>query len=155
MVNSCGRPRTELAGGPANPASASSGLRSSREPGQESFRRKPAPLAFMKISAGAAEPDSGCRRAGVLQGCASARFSQGNSDHRSDELWTLARLWPCAARQREPSPTRATASAAEWSSMTLAAKLTAISSTSQHLRLCRPILKARLLLHRSQPILYL
>src|SRR4051812_5373003 len=53
--------------------------------------------------------------------CASARFSQGNSDHRSDELWTLARLWPCAARQREPSPTRATASTAEWSSMTLAA----------------------------------
>src|SRR3954451_11788319 len=121
MVNSCGRPRTELTGGPAKPASASSGLRSSREPGQESFRRKPAPLAFMKISAGAAEPDSGCRRAGVPQGCASARFSQRNSDHRSDELWTLARLWPCAARQREPSPTRATASTAEWSSMTLAA----------------------------------
>src|SRR4051812_4052310 len=116
MVNSCGRPRTELTGGPANPASASSGLRSSREPGQESFRRKPAPLAFMKISAGAAEPDSGCRRAGVPQGCASARFSQRNSDHRSDELWTLARLWPCAARQREPSPTRATASPAQWSS---------------------------------------
>ena len=39
--------------------------------------------------------------------------------------------------------------------MTPAAKLAAISSTSQHLRLCRPILKARSLLHRSQPILYL
>src|SRR3954454_16487883 len=34
-------------------------------------------------------------------------------------------------------------------------ELAAISSTSQHLRLCRPILKARSLLHRSQPILYL
>src|SRR3954465_16062742 len=34
-------------------------------------------------------------------------------------------------------------------------ELAAISSTSQHLRLCQPILKARSLLHRSQPILYL
>ena len=39
--------------------------------------------------------------------------------------------------------------------MTPAVKLDAISSTSQHLRLCRPILKAGSLLHRSQPILYL
>src|SRR3954452_20297004 len=45
--------------------SAPFGLRSSAEPVQEGFRRRPAPVPVIKLSVGAAESDVGCQRAGV------------------------------------------------------------------------------------------